>query len=191
MAKHKDLQKRSSITKDASANAVKATTNKPSATAKQLGVTLDRISLRRLSYNELSGASLFPESSSKGPTEVTVNLEGRVNVFPQGVELYLELVARPDPAKKPIEISAGMSAFFKRLEGVSDDDLLKFAQGAGLRIIFPYLREVVSSVTGRGLYGTFLLNPLHVQILTNSPETWQGQSPNSGGESTVSHRDEV
>ena len=61
----------------------------------------------------------------------------------------MRTVVRPEPTKAPVNVQAGVSGVVARAPDVSDE---QFAQGGGRRIVFPYLHEVVSNVTSRGLF---------------------------------------
>jgi preprotein translocase subunit SecB len=143
------------------------------AVAKKLKVQLDRVALRRLAYAELP-TSEKPTPLKQGERlDIGLKFDGKINIFPQGVEVYVGITVHPDPKHKPVEIVAGLSAFFRRPDDVPDEELLDFAKGPALRIIFPYLREAVSNVSQRGMYGPVWLDPLNVSILTDPQTPWE------------------
>jgi preprotein translocase subunit SecB len=103
------------------------------------------------------------------PTE-TANIQlqvgANVRVFPIGVEVSIQITARPDPKRNPVEVEAAVSGYFRRPEGASDATLIEFARTAGVFIVFPYVREAISNVTSRTAFGAVWLSPLDVFDLT-------------------------
>lgn len=120
-------------------------------------ITLDRIALRRLSYVEVKFES--PPVPAEGRINIDLSLDGRLNLMKQGVEIFLDVKIRPEVAHLPYEVEVGISAFFRREDAVADQELLEFAQGPGMRIVYPYVREITSNVTSRGLFGPLWLDP--------------------------------
>lgn len=43
--------------------------------------------------------------------------------------------------------------------------VLEFAENSGIRIIFPYLREVISTASMKGLYGPIWLDPMAISVI--------------------------
>jgi preprotein translocase subunit SecB len=67
---------------------------------------------------------------------------------------------RTNPKEKPIKLLVVVSAVFKLAPAINDDQLAEFLRTRSQHIIFPYLREVVSSITGRGVAGALYINPI-------------------------------
>jgi preprotein translocase subunit SecB len=106
-----------------------------------------------------------------GEQRVGVKLEmnGSLRVAGENVEVLLALRVIPDPEFVPILVDLTMSAFFTRDSTVDNDKLQEFAAGGALRILFPYVRELVSNVTGRSLFPPVWLDPIQLISMTNSP----------------------
>jgi preprotein translocase subunit SecB len=130
---------------------------------RSIPIQLERVVLRHLHYRELDGRSREAAKGQKGE-DVHVRLRGGASLHPDGLEVMLELKVEPDPDAQPYEMTAAVSGFFSRAEGMPDDSLLKFAGTVGLRLLFPYLREIVSNVSGRGIYGPLFLDPIFLAV---------------------------
>lgn len=130
-----------------------------------LPLRLDRIALREASYEEMEAQAPPTPISPGQPMSMRVNVQGGVGTRGELLELKLDLTIEPDPAHIPIKVRVVYSAFYNRSPKVSDEDAIGFLHGAGVRILFPYIREAVSSLTSRGIFGPVWLDPMDIQII--------------------------
>ncbi len=137
-------------------------------------ILLDALVLRGVSYRELPDSGAVQPLAPGERVELDIKLEGKVTVFTQGVELYVTMNVTPKPAHAPVEIEVVYSALFRRPEGISQDNFLKWARGPAVRIVFPYLRETVANLAMRGRFGPLLLDPVvigEIETPVSSPRT--------------------
>lgn len=131
------------------------------------GITIQAIALRKLNYRELpppSGTTI----PSVVPTSINLAVEmtGTINVYEDNLgELLVDCTVRPDLSVRPLEISATISALFRKDPQVPNEQMLTFLNTSASRLLFPYVRETISSVTGRGVFGPIFINPLLIGSL--------------------------
>jgi preprotein translocase subunit SecB len=164
----------------------------PETAVSELGVRLNTVALRSLAYREVGPQPRLRPDQQPQRINLDLELTGELRLHnqpdgrPPAVELSLKAVARPDVAIKPIEVEVQLSAVFTRVDPTSFDDLLRFTNAAGARLLFPYLREIVSSVTSRGLYGPVLIDPVTVESLMPDEKLheiaadWRTRTENTG-----------
>lgn len=127
------------------------------------GIQLQGVAMRHLLYEELRPHEAPVPDESTAPVNSQVSYAANIQLFDNRMgELSITLTMEPDPARRPIRVRATMSALFGRGSDVSARQLAEFMNTSGAVILFPYLREVVSSVTGRGVYPPMHLNPIRL-----------------------------
>lgn len=137
----------------------KAQTTAGTLALHRLDMQIQGMSLRKLAYVELPVTSR-PEPIPPGSKlDANVSMEVTVTLYVEGVEVIMDITVRPDPKYMPTEIQAVMSMRFGRPDGVPDEQILEFAKSAGVRMLYPYAREIVSSTASRGLFGPLWLEP--------------------------------
>ena len=79
-------------------------------------------------------------------------------------EVVLEISCHPIKVA-PESARVRLFGVFSADPGVPSIPFASFVRVNALAILFPYAREVISTMTGRGPYGAFHLNPVNVQTL--------------------------
>ncbi len=147
----------------------KKTKDKPQATAatdlSKLPVRLDRIALRAATYEEKEISSPPLPVALGQSVAMAVDVQGGVGTRGEFLELQLRLTIEPDSRYIPVKVAVTYSAFFVRPPTMADDTAVDFLHGAGVRILFPYIRETVSNLTSRGVFGPVWLDPMDIQII--------------------------
>lgn len=130
-------------------------------------VTLRGVVLRKLSYAELQpSAPSFADPGAADANGVDIAINGRLTILPDTttgrpiVELQCAATVRPAPTAKPVEIDLTMAALFSANQDVTTRQLLGYVSQNGGRLMFPYIREMVSSVSGRGIFGPIFMDPV-------------------------------
>jgi preprotein translocase subunit SecB len=142
-----------------------------------LPLRLLSVALRELSYRELpfDPAKLVPDQ-----VRMNIGLQLQVQLRflnSSNAEIRLNASVKPDPTVKPIEISVSMSAVFERSPEMGPREFARVVHDVGARILYPYVREVCSNVTNRGIFGAMHLDPMVVatplseEQLARFPET--------------------
>lgn len=129
-----------------------------------------RIALRSLEYKELTPNRPARILAPNQQVKVALAVRAELRLAIEGAEVSLEVVVNPDPEFIPTEVRASLSAYFSREATVSDEHLKQFAAGPALRILYPYIRELVSSITARGIYSQVWLDPMQAQMLFNDAD---------------------
>lgn len=125
---------------------------------------LDRIALRAVTYEEKEITEPPAPLPPGRKMEMKIDFQGAVGARDNLLELQLRLRVEPDPRYMPMVVSVIYSAYFVREAGIDDAGAHTFLHTAGVRILFPYIREAVSSVTGKGLFGALFLDPVDIQM---------------------------
>ena len=128
-------------------------------------IKIVRIALRSLEYKELAPNRPARILAANQQVKVSLAVRAELRLAVEGAEVLLEVVVNPDSEFIPTEVRASLSAYFSREPTVSDEQLKQFAAGPALRILYPYIRELVSSITARGLYSQVWLDPIQAQFL--------------------------
>ena len=68
-------------------------------------------------------------------------------------------------SKRPEYDKVKIAGRFELNGDVPEDELLRFVRTNAPAILFPYARETLSNLTGRGPFGKYLLPPLNVLVL--------------------------
>lgn len=133
------------------------------------GIAITGISLRELHYEELDPHA---DGDAALPTGQTVfNIFTAVDVKPPDLfQVSLKLNVRTNQKEKPINLTLVVSAVFKRAPGVTKEQLAEFLRTRSQHVLFPYVREVVSSITGRGITGALYLNPIVLEPFMTQEE---------------------
>ena len=140
----------------------------PAGNVQHTQVHIDAIALRSLKYEELpTSEPLSVTGTQSQRLSLSLSMAGEIKVAGQAVggprvELVLRTQIVPDKTVRPVNIEVELSALFSADEGVAFESLLKFVNSVGVRIMFPYLREVVTTITARGIYGPIFLDPSNV-----------------------------
>lgn len=137
----------------------------PGAVIGDSPVRISSIALRELTYRELEF-----EAEKLRVTEPRMNIglqmQGQIRFLDaHHAELLLKISAKPDPVIKPIELFVAMSGVFERMPPLGPRAFAAFVSSSGPRILFPYLREAISTISNRGLFGAVHLDPVSVNPL--------------------------
>lgn len=123
------------------------------------GIAITSIALRELHYEEVDPGKATLDAPAVGQT--LFDIFTAVDVRPPDlVQISLKVNVRTNPKEKPIKLLVVVSGVFKRAPEVSDDQLAEFLRTRSQHILFPYVREAVSSTTGRGVTGALYINPV-------------------------------
>jgi len=132
-------------------------------------ITLTRVILREVHYEELE-TSTVPSPLPPGQRmAVSTDVGAQLRIFADGMEMFVHAEIAPDPKYQPFVIRASISGLFGRNSQTSDEELLEFGTHAGIRILFPYIREIVSNVSSRGAFGPLWIDPINMTV-SGTPE---------------------
>jgi preprotein translocase subunit SecB len=122
------------------------------------GVAITSISLRELQYEEVD-TEAGPDTPPVGQT--LFDMFTAIDVRPPDfVQVTLKVNVRTNPKEKPIKLLVVVSGVFRRAPSVTIEQFAEFLRSRSQHILFPYVREVVSSITVRGVTGALYINPV-------------------------------
>lgn len=131
------------------------------------GLQIVAVSLRQLEYEEVPRAG--EEDTPEGQDFYEIN--GAIDIRPPDlVQVAVKFKLKPNVKHRPIKLSCVMSATFRRGQDIDMDAMAEFIRVRSHLILFPYVRELVSSVTGRGVYGGLYLNPVVLPPMMEAEE---------------------
>lgn len=126
------------------------------------GYTLEKVYVAEQQYRLIPGVEL-PESADSEDRNVDFGWDWRP-VSSRRFEVVIEVNVAP-AASVPEQMSVRLMGVFKAEDGPLSIAFADFLQGNAPAILFPFAREVISTMSGRGPYGAFHLNPLNVRAL--------------------------
>lgn len=144
--------------------------------------------LVKLFAQRLSFTELVPPASGVHPPEpgqarpVVLDVDVLVGVTPDGREAQttFSLTVTPDPNVQPYRAEVVVTAVFRADEGLSTEEVTRFARKGVPVILFPFVREMVHRLTVDGRYGLLRLDPVNVGAMLEQSE-WRevthGETP--------------
>ncbi len=84
--------------------------------------------------------------------------------------VLLGFKVEPDPKKQPYVLIVEIVGIFSLQTGTIDH-LIQFARAGAASVLFPYVRQMISTVTRDGKWGPLLINPINVQTMLQWQET--------------------
>ena len=125
------------------------------------GYTLDRVFAQEQTFLGHANSEEFPTST--GDPRAAVAWDWHL-VDESRFTVALTLSIEPT-RERPETVRVMMLGLFTRVGEVPSVEVLKFVQTHAPAIMMPYVREAVSSLTGRGYYGPVNLPPINVAAL--------------------------
>lgn len=126
------------------------------------GYRIERIYVAEQHYEQVNPAGLR-ESESTEDRGIGVRWDWRP-LGPRRFEVLIELTLEAVSAA-PEEARVRILGIFEALENAQSVSFVDFLRTNAPAILFPFGREVLSTMTGRGFYGTCHLNPINVLAL--------------------------
>lgn len=122
------------------------------------GYRLEKVYAVGQEYRLLESEGL---SDSEGESQVAFGWDWHP-IGPRQFEVLVEVSLDPS-AERPEEASARLCGVFTA--GASLSMPFKDFLGNAPAILFPYAREIISSMTGRGPFGAFHVDPLNIKAI--------------------------
>lgn len=125
------------------------------------GYKVERIYVAEQHYELVDPASV--PSAAPGDRTISLGWDWRP-IGPRRFEVMLEVDVAPDQ-ETPDHAQVRLAGVFEAEQGRLSVPFATFIRENAVAILFPYAREVVSTMTGRGPHGSFHLNPINVVAL--------------------------
>jgi preprotein translocase subunit SecB len=130
--------------------------------ARSAGYRLERVYVAEQAYRLVDPEPLR-ESKSPADRKITFLWDWRP-LAPRRFEVILEM--QTEPIKQAPEVAqVRFLGVFEADEGELSVPFHQFIRVHAPAILFPFAREVISTMTGRGPHGAFHLNPLNIAAL--------------------------
>lgn len=132
-------------------------------TDSQQQLSLQRIYLKDVSFEAPSTPDIFKEAWQP---EVNVNLNVRNNLIePNYYEVVLAITVTVTQQQKTVYLLEVQQAGLFFIQGLEGDLLNRLLATYCPTILFPYVREVISDLVGKGSFPQFLLAPVNFDAL--------------------------
>jgi len=120
-----------------------------------------RFAFKRIVFTELDKVPT-PEGESVSSSTVKTIVNARVGLSTEGIaEVQLSVDVVPDPHVQPYDIHVEIAGIFATRNG-TPEQLADFCKMMGPTILFPFVRQMVNSLTTDGRYGRVLLRPVNL-----------------------------
>lgn len=137
----------------------------PESTAQESSrqVMLQRIYVKDCSFESPRSPTVF---DNRTPPEITVNMQSNAQVLENGnVEVVLQVTAEAQLEGRTVFLVEVQQAGLFTLTGFSEEENAMLIASYCPSILFPYLREVVSSLTIKGGMAPLILQPVNFDAL--------------------------
>lgn len=145
-----------------------STTEQHPAASKVLpsGVDITSIAVRGLRYYEDAGPQSKTKFDDKWPEPGSLNFVGKLKLISEtNVEFSIWVRARLQSGEAVFGVYLGLSAIFSRQSIIEARPFIGFINRQGAPILYPYVREIVTSVSARTIYEPVVLPPLIIAPL--------------------------
>lgn len=137
--------------------------------AKQPGLLLSQVFLESASFRHRSDFLSLP--AHPAPGEIQVVLEAQYMIAADKRAGVIRMVIKTDTENDPhYEFEVIVAATISVEEGAENMTVEEYAQGGSARaLLYPFAREAVANLTGRGRFGPIWLHPFNF-IAAGVPE---------------------
>lgn len=137
-----------------------------------------RFAFKNIVFSEVDQAPLA-EGEPTPPRRVRTGLTAKVGLSDDGrtAQVQLTIDVTPDPRVQPYEIHVEIAGIFTTKDG-TPEQLGLFCRQTGPTILFPFVRQMVHSLTTDGVYGPVLLKPVNL-LSQLAPDKWVEQQAES------------
>ena len=129
----------------------------------QPGINFDNIILKDLNFHLEPNCPMQPKINVNFSSNF--NFDKTHNIL--AVELALEIIEREE--KPRIKLKCSFIGFFSNQKDGNDIDFNKFAQFSAPPIMFPFIRETVTSITAKSAITPIILPPINIIAILNPP----------------------
>ena len=132
------------------------------AAEKQLGIAIGQIFLEEATFFHRPDSLGLPPSTKPEVGDLRVSMQAGVPPNERAGILRVSVATRDD-ATLLYRFSVTMVGLFEQRPGEETMPIREFIQGPAISMLFPFIREAVASLTGRGRFGPVWLNPFNAQ----------------------------
>jgi preprotein translocase subunit SecB len=145
---------------------------------KQPGIQIGQIFLERAEFSHRDDALTLPANTLFEPK---LDLGFEAGVSPDEKQGFVRITVRTKPEDRPLyNFSLTLLALLKAAEGKENLPLKDYIQTAAPSMLYPFVREAVAGITGRGHFGAVWLAPFNIVAgLSSVGEPTQASSKRS------------
>lgn len=133
------------------------------------GVTLLAIVLRELRYTDTPSSEIGETSLAEG--EIHYDVAGSLDLRPPYLaQVGMKVTVHPNPVDRPVEMEVAVTATLRRGENVSAKAFLNYINHRSGALLFPYIREIVSNTSARGVVPAIYLHPVVLPQMLSDEE---------------------
>jgi len=130
-------------------------------------IQLVNVSLREFSYRELEVPGLKNVGEiveAGGLREQAINVACGVDVAqPDLVQLTISATMTPIGKIKPFELMVKVGGMFRRAPGVTNRRAVELLNEFGVRLLLPFVREALMTLTSKTVFGMILIQPMIIE----------------------------
>ena len=130
---------------------------------KKVTVTLEDVVLRRIHYEERFHGATREEPTNVPPTKFSAALVARSRTV---IEFEFAVRATPRERDRQYGVYVVLGARFRRDATTEAADFVRFVLERAASLVLPYAREMISNITGRGIYGSLFIKPMTLEPST-------------------------
>jgi len=131
------------------------------------GIVVGQIFLERVHFSHREDVLHLPPNTQLGQPNLAVNFQGGVS--PDQKTGLVRITVQSNPDERPLyNLDVTMVALVQVYEGKENMPLKDYVRTAGPAALYPFVREVIANITGRGRFGPMWLLPMNVAAATSS-----------------------
>lgn len=134
---------------------------------KQPGIRLVHVFLEKAVFKHGRDFLDLPPETEPKIEQLAVSLETGVTTDNSAALIRARVRTKPR-ARSVYEFDVTMTALLERETKSPNMPLEQYVDMAGWTFVFPFLREAVANITGRGRFGPVWLNPFNLKAHTRS-----------------------
>ena len=133
---------------------------------RQPGIRIGQIFLERAEFSHRDDALQIPPSEPFQPN-LSVKIQGAV--APDEQTGFVRIIVKTKPEEKPLyNLDLSLMALLEVDKDQRNLSLKDYVRGAGPVMLFPFLREAVAGLTGRGRFGPIWVGPFNMTTALGS-----------------------
>jgi preprotein translocase subunit SecB len=130
---------------------------------KQPGILFDDIILKELVFSRKEGYANKPA--------LNMQFRASVGISPEKDRLLYEMTCEVNDESEFFKIKCVMIGFFSVIKGKENLELEEFAKVSAPSLLFPYIRETISSTTTKAGIPPVVIPPVNLTMLSHGPVT--------------------
>ncbi|HEV2643492.1 MAG TPA: protein-export chaperone SecB [Candidatus Elarobacter sp.] len=133
---------------------------------------MDQIFLDHARFSHREDYLAHPPSTS---VDAALDISVDAGLTADGTKARIQVIVATDPEADALySFEIGLTALLERIDGEENVPLDWYVQANGPALLFPFVREAVANLTGRGRFGPVWLHPVNVLAMTEAVDDREG-----------------